>query len=583
MSELEQEEEFSFKRYFVPLTTLKAIHWIVIIGLIIFCNGLFNGFVGDDLPQITQNPTVQSFSNLPYFFLGSTFYNIGPQHLGGVYYKPLLDTFFSLIYLLFNGSAFPFHLFQILFYIVNVCLLFFVLKYFFKLQIAFILCLIFLVHPINSEVAFYISDMQDVLFFFFGIIAFWIVQRSQSRKALITASLCLFCSLLSKETGILFLITALLYVFMFHRKRFYLLLWYSLILGGVYSLLRVHAIGIFNSPSSSPIDILSLPQRIITIPEIFSFYIKTFLFPLNLSFFHQWAYKEITFDRFFLPMIVDLLFVVLLSIFALMLYKKHPIKFFKIYIFFLISFFAGIVLHLQIIPLDVTVAERWFYFPMIGLLGMMGILLEIVHIRLNNKLVFTSLALVVILLSIRTIIRSSDWRDEYTLVSHDIQVSKNDYSLENGLAGELIARGQFKEAKIHAKRSVDLFPTWSNYNNLGVIDMNLGEYKEAQGAFSNGLKISEYYLLYENLAALSLITGDPKKNIPFVEAIIKKYPYDGKLWLYLALLEYNSDNKKAAQIAINKAYFYDHSTEVQTNYYLIMNNQPLNFTFTRHK
>jgi tetratricopeptide (TPR) repeat protein len=575
-----QEEEFSLKNYFVPLTNLKAIHFIIIIGLIVFLNGLFNGFVGDDLPQVTQNPTIQSLNNLPTFFLGSTFYNEGLKQLGGVYYKPLLDTFFSLIYSLFGSNAFFYHIFQVLFYITNTCILFLVLNKFFKKSLSFILSLLFLVHPINSEVAFYISDMQDVLFFFFGIVVLWMVQRFHSQKAIIAASICIFCSLLSKETGILFLFMTLLYVFIFQRKSFYSFLGYS---GGgflIYLALRIHAIGIFNSPRSSPIDLLSLQNRFIDMPNIFLFYLKTFLFPLNLSFFHQWAFKQISVENFFLPLIVDLVFIALIIFFAVLLYKKYPIKFFKIYLLFFISFIAGILLHLQIIPLDVTVAERWFYFSIFCLLGMIGVLLEVFHLNLKNKWILASLIVIIFLFSIRTIIRSFDWRNEYILVTHDIQVSKNDYSLENGLAGELITRNEFKEAKIHAERSIALFPNWNNYNNLGVIDMNLGEYKEAQDAFRKGLGISGYYLLYENLAALTLVTGNSKENIGYVESFIKQYPQDAKLWLYLAILEYKSGNKSNAKIAISNAYSLDQSSEIFTNYYLIMNNKPLDFTFT---
>jgi len=49
------EEQFTFKSFFIPLTTLKAIHWIVIVGLVAFFNMLFNGFVFDDFTYIVNN------------------------------------------------------------------------------------------------------------------------------------------------------------------------------------------------------------------------------------------------------------------------------------------------------------------------------------------------------------------------------------------------------------------------------------------------------------------------------------------------------------------------------------------------
>jgi hypothetical protein len=64
----EVEKEFSFKNYFVPLTTLKAIHFIILIGLIIFFLSLFNNFIGDDNTQIIDNSSITSLQNVPEFF-----------------------------------------------------------------------------------------------------------------------------------------------------------------------------------------------------------------------------------------------------------------------------------------------------------------------------------------------------------------------------------------------------------------------------------------------------------------------------------------------------------------------------------
>src|SRR5258708_977712 len=161
----EVEEEFSLKKLFVPLTTLKAIHWIIFIGIIVYANMLFNGFVEDDNYQIGPNLAIQSINSVFDIFKGSTFINLVPGHSIGVYYKPITIAFFSFIYSIFGSNAFPFHLFQIFIFIINCCLLFFFLQQFFKQHVAFLLSLIFLIHPINSEVSLYISDTQEVLFY----------------------------------------------------------------------------------------------------------------------------------------------------------------------------------------------------------------------------------------------------------------------------------------------------------------------------------------------------------------------------------------------------------------------------------
>src|SRR6266404_3067038 len=164
----EDEEEFSFKNYFVPLTNAKAITWIVIIGLIVYFNSLFNGFVGDDLGQIVTNQAITSLSNIPNFFFGGTFYNGSLTSLSGGYYRPIVSLTYALLYSFLNGNPFPFHLFQLVIHILNTIFVFLIFRFFLKKNISFLLALLFLLHPIQSEAVDYIADLEDIMFFFFG-------------------------------------------------------------------------------------------------------------------------------------------------------------------------------------------------------------------------------------------------------------------------------------------------------------------------------------------------------------------------------------------------------------------------------
>ena len=83
-----QIEEFDIKKIFIPFTTTKAIHWIIIIGLIVYANMLFNGFVWDDEGQLIGNSIIQNSQYFYYF-----------AHTIGPYYKPLM--FFIYIFIFF--------------------------------------------------------------------------------------------------------------------------------------------------------------------------------------------------------------------------------------------------------------------------------------------------------------------------------------------------------------------------------------------------------------------------------------------------------------------------------------------------
>jgi hypothetical protein len=423
--------------------------------------------------------------------------------------------------------------------------------------------------------------MQEVLFFFFGITALSLLSIPKPQKyTLLLVAISLFSSLLSKETGILFAMMTIAYAGFFNRKRLFLLLGSSLAVIIIYLLLRFNAVGLLTKSAAAPIDKLTLLQRFYNMPLIFLFYIKTFLFPLNLASSYQWAYKQISIQTFFLPLAADLLFLTAIFVFGVFLYKKYEHKYVKTYSFFALWFILGILLHLQIIPLDVTAAERWFYFPIVGILGMAGALVEAFNIDSRKNWKIVCIAILLVLLSVRTFIRSFDWRDEFTLDSHDIKVSQDAYDLENGLSAELNKQGKSEEGRIHAERSIALFPYFTNYINLGTSYIGLKDYRSAKDAYLKALQYGDYYMVYENLGGLTLIVGNTNENIAFLKNSLQKFPQDAKLWLYYAIMEFRLGNIDIAKAAVANAHTYDQGSESDFFYYKIMNNQPFNINFT---
>jgi hypothetical protein len=59
---MQDEWDFSFKKLFVRLTTLKAIHWIVIVGIIVYFNMLLNGCILDDKVYLVYNSQLNAFN-----------------------------------------------------------------------------------------------------------------------------------------------------------------------------------------------------------------------------------------------------------------------------------------------------------------------------------------------------------------------------------------------------------------------------------------------------------------------------------------------------------------------------------------
>ena len=195
------------KRERMKRSTLYFILLIVLLGFIVYVNSFFNGFVWDDELQIVKNPLIRSLDNVLTFFKGGTAYVEGQGTLGGLYYRPLSTLFFALLYVIFGLNSAAFHIFQVLIHIASSVLLFFVFKKFLGDKISILLSTVFLVHPMNVESVAYLSSLQTTLSFFFGIFALYLSLRSSnvSYKRLAIICFLLLLSLLSKESGILFL------------------------------------------------------------------------------------------------------------------------------------------------------------------------------------------------------------------------------------------------------------------------------------------------------------------------------------------------------------------------------------------
>ncbi len=567
----------------------KIIFILIFIGIVVYFNGLFNNFVWDDEEQVVNNVLVHSISNIPSFFSGSTFNTGGSGSLGGLYYKPMMSVSYSFIYSIFGSNAFFFHLLQLIIHITNSIFVFLIFNYFFKKFksgqiISFFLSLIFLIHPINTETVIYIASMQDTLFFFFGISALWItISKRNSFFNLFTVAFLILLSLLSKETGFVFIPIILSYLLLFKKDKLIPNVISIGIVLFIYSLLRFVIAGIYlNKHGLSPITRISFLERIYNIPEIIIFYLKTFIYPVKLSIAQHWVIKSINFSEFYLPLLLSIIFFIFLIILAIY-FKSKVNNSFKIYLFFLVWFILGLGLHLQIFPLDMTVAERWFYLPEVGLLGILGIIVQTFimedqsfRVKKVKSILLILFIFLILFLSIRTIVRNTNWKDGLALYSNDIKITQGSFDMENNLGVELYRVGKYDEAKIHFENSTIIAPFWwTNWNNLGVMIEREKDYKKALDYYQKAIDNGKYYLAYENIAKLIFIQNKPKEAKEFIEQSLKILPNNSNLWLILSYSEYKLGNKEKALQAAKNAFILLPSQQNYNIYTRLKDNLPL--------
>lgn len=535
---------------------------------------LFNGFVGDDIGYI-NHPYIQqaAFDKL---FIGGSADLGGESAITGQFYRPLMLVFFSLIYSVFGNTAFFYHFFQLIFHIGNVILLFLLFKKFFSKALSFFLCLIFLVHPMGIETVVYVSDIQDVLFVFFGLSALSILIYTKLHGKLISIfTILLLCSLLSKETGIIFLFLSVLYVLFFRKDAWRKIVSSISIVLGLYLLIRFGIAGVgIGGVVHTQMETLSLSQRLQMVPSLLQYYLQTFVFPKDLAIAQTWIVQ---------PSIYHLLFQIGIlagicggiGMFLLHLYKKKK-AYFWIFSFFLLWFLMGIGMHLQILPLEMTVADRWFYAPLIGLLGMIGCAITSVHHKKYTVFIMGIGIVFILLLSMRSYIRMGDWVNEKTLYEHDRRVT-NSYLLEHSLGFQYLQEKNFSKAYTHIRRSIDMFPTSQNMNSLGVYYYNVGDKKQAIIWFEKAIEKGDNFLAYNNLIQLYLKEGSYKNAKKVLQVATKKFPKSDMFWYLLALSSYKMGDTVAALKAAEQAVLLKDIPQYQYVYRKLQLGLPIQF------
>ena len=147
-----------------------------------------------------------------------------------------------------------------------------------------ILSLLFLVHPLYSEIAFYMANLQDILYFFFGMLGFLSLSWWSAPLFLL--------ALLSKETGIVLVAVSIIYSYLYKKEQFVKVIVSSLIAILIYSFLRFYVAKIyFPNHDMAPIARLTLVQRTKSMPKIIFYYLSNFVIPINLTINQHWYVK----------------------------------------------------------------------------------------------------------------------------------------------------------------------------------------------------------------------------------------------------------------------------------------------------
>jgi protein O-mannosyl-transferase len=489
---------------------------LCMLTLVVYFRVITLGFTDlDDKFFIVKNEQFnQDPGNIPVAFGRGVF---GPAN--DLYYRPLLLVDFIVEHALFGTNPWGFHLTNMLFHMLTVCLLFlFFRRINLRGEDALILAALFAVHPVLSQAVAWIPGRNDMILmiFFLGVlistIQYYIISEKGDRPVrwlyFILQFFFLLLALFTKETAVVVpIVTALVIVFVLHKS------WRSFLPFVLTSAVAILIWFVGRSQATllnEPTTMTSLVSTGISrIPAMIQYVGKIF-FPVNLSVY---------------PMMEDIsilwgaVAVVLLT--ALIIYSK---SYFKPLTIIGLLWFLIFLAPVLVVPksLNDQVFEHRLYIPLAGML-----------LLLSQTMLFSEkwkgrtrmiIALVIILgLGLVSFTRIGYFRDEDTFWRMAIADSPHAITPRMMLVNGTTLTPEEREKIRKECYTLDPDQMMVHYT-LGKIYMQTTQYDSAKRQFLLELPWSQFSDIYYNLGLIYSRQKNIDSTIFYFEKVVSLEP-----------------------------------------------------------
>lgn len=589
----------------------RQVLLLVIIGCVFYTNTLYNEYALDDGIVIQKNEYVQQgFRGIPKIMSTDAYDSFykqmnARQQLSGGRYRPLSVVTFAVEQQFFGtkkiaqitentGSvsdnektlASVRHLLNVVFYILSVVLLLYFLRNYIFTEapaVAFIASLIFLIHPLHTEVVANIKSRDEILSFLFIILTLLLAlqyKQTSQKKYLLVGVLSYFLALLSKEYAItlLLLLPMLLYIVKkFSIKESLLATIPYFAVAAVYLYIRFSIVGkggaianpdVLNDPFKYATSTEALATKI----ELLNHYLKLLFYPHPLS--SDYSYNTIPYLNFSdirVWFAVSVHLGLVAAVFVL--FFKRNILSFAIAFYLLHVFLVSNL----VMDLGATMGERLIYHSSFGFSIAVAVMLYALYNKLKISLPIKQSIAAVAVLAVTTasavivIKRNADWKSDTTLFIADAQTVPNS-ALVNGNAGKAYIdlsekpenKAQetelLKKAIYHLHRAVTIHKEYVNgYLNIGVAYFKLKQYDKALECWETAKRIyPNNPFLKRNIKlmasvyyndAMKIGREQPQEARKLIEKATELDPANADYWYNLGGVNYTMGDFTAAQKA----------------------------------
>lgn len=458
---------------------------MLVITFFSFLPSLNNDFTyWDDNNYVLSNPLIKDLS---WQGIKKTFFSL---HRG--LYKPLVMLSFALEYHFFGLLPFIYHFTNLILHLLNCWLVFWLISLLgAETFSAFIVAVLFGVHPMHVESVAWISERKDMLyslFFLSGLIAYLYYRLKKINKFYWFVLFFFILSLLSKPMALTFPFILLLCDYLTgsinksplkEKIPFFGIM----LIFGLFTMFSAKEF-IEPQPYFSFFD-----NFLVAVYAVF-FYLYKLFFPLNLSCLYPYPEKN---GNLLPPIFLIYPAVFLLVIWQVILTGKYTKKI----IFGALFFFFMILPVIQLVPTASTIAaDRYTYLSSIGVFYIFAELFTGLYQKtvssgkhMKNFLI-AGLTGVIIIFSFLTYQRCKVWGSNLTLWNDVLKKYPNQATAYNGRGGYYSLKKEYDKAIIDYSRVIELRPNHSgDYINRGLVYIHKGEYDKAVFDYSKALGI----------------------------------------------------------------------------------------------
>ncbi len=472
---------------------------LFLFALLLYGNTVTHGYALDDSIVITDNQyTKLGVAGLGKIFTTDAFegfFGTKKDLVQGGRYRPLSMATFAIEWSLSKKNPGLSHVGNVLLYGLLGLLLFAFLRQLFPekdpakwwLGVPFLVTMLFMAHPIHTEVVANIKGRDELMAMLFLVGAMYASFRYVDTKAIFwlpIAGLAFFLGLLSKETPLPFVAILPLSLWFFRRSAptATQLLAAAPVLAatGVYLAIRFSVVGFGGgSDSQQGSEILNDPfiaatasDRAATVMLTWGMYLVKLLVPIQLS--HDYYFNQIPITSWGNPMVIGSLSLNL-GLIGLGIYlalKRNAIGYGILFYFISFSITSNLL-----ISIGTTMGERFVFVPSLGFLIAVVMLMRLLFKRIDleeAKPILYVIAGIALLFALKTVTRNAVWKDNYTLFTTDAATSPNSAKVQTAAGGVTIERAEAKgtgplektkllnDAIQHLERAVAIYPEHGN-------------------------------------------------------------------------------------------------------------------------